>query len=46
MENKSSISLGGTILLALFAQKILFGKNTPLHEKGIKKIQNKPMETT
>ena len=51
---ESYISLGGTkILLALFAQRYIFGqkyknqrKYTPLYEKDIKLKQNKPMETT
>ena len=48
MEKESSISLGGTIiLLALFAQRYIFGQwYTSLYEKGIQQNQNKAMETT
>ena len=53
METESYIYLGGTIiLLALFAQRYIFGqrytqrKYTPLYKIGTKQNQNEPMETT
>ena len=48
MEKESNNYLDGTIiLLALFAQRYIFGQRyTPLFEKGTKQNQKSPMDTT